>query len=202
MLLSETMYAVRAVVRDLRASSAALVQHLCYFREAVEVDLRPELYSEHVTQSPHLERKLCEGAAAVEEAAEKLRVPCFLKNDPEDVSTRNCTANLALAEELAGHQAALAVLLTSLKLDLIEAVDEQNLFRCVSCSTLFSGPLDKLEAMQIPCPVVEDGKEGVHCNIIQCVFHDVFRKVANLWAKKLRIERSQKSIPVGINRKT
>ena len=164
------------------------LRSLCFFHEADELDFVDDVYSEHFINSAQLASRLRESASALEQATEKLRIPCYLKDDPEDTSTRNCSARLALAEELGGHHPTIRSLMDAFKNDLSDTIEEGTLFRCVYCQIFYSGPVRVLEQLDLPCAAPGSEENQFRCKTAPVTFPDLFRRVANLWAKRLMFQ--------------
>ena len=189
---TSALEAMRVLCHPSRLRSALALppslRSLCFFCKADELDFEEDVYSEHFVNSVHLSKQLRESALAIEQATEKLRIPCYLKDDPDDISTRNCSARLALAEELGGHHPTIRSLTDSFKIHLSDAVESGMLFRCLYCQTFYSGSLREVDQLDLPCAVGGSEENQFRCKTVPVAFDDLFRRVANLWAKRLMFQ--------------
>lgn len=158
------------VVEKYRRYIAFTNRSRSFDREVEELEFREDLYTSHFTLSENrLDRDLVRKAQSVERLATELRVPCFL-HDPD----RNQGVKLALAEEMANQQ--FPQFLHSLevfKTSLLGQLEREDLLRCLSCKQFIS----------------RSQFDGLDCcggSVLRVELDEVFFRVVNFWAKKLR----------------
>jgi len=158
------------VVESYQRYGALMNRFRSYDRDVDELEFHEDLYTSHFTHSENrLDRDLVKQAQSIERIATELRVPCFL-HDPD----KNHGVKLALAEELANQQ--FPQFLHSLevfKTTLLGHLDREDLLRCLCCKQFIS----------------RSQFDGLDCcgrSVLRVELDEVFFRVVNFWAKKLR----------------